>query len=114
MAKKASKKKAARKAATAGKKRIRRTPDQMIADLQKEIERVKERARAKELKSSAATKSALAAVRAIDRGLEQAAQEDNSHLRHAFADARRALGTYLEGQGLKLPKVNLPKGPKPK
>jgi hypothetical protein len=35
-------------------------------------------------------------------------------LRHALADGRRALATYLEAQGVRLPKPNLPKGPRPK
>ena len=96
------------------KRRKRRSADQIIADLQEEIRRVRARAKARELKESVAIKSAFAAVRSIDKGLDAAAEESNTHLRHALADARRALGTYLESQGLKLPKANLPKGPRPK
>lgn len=119
MAKKAKRrtKTAGRRAATqpaAAKKRRRRSPEEMIADLQEEIERVKTRARAKELKESPAVKASVTAIRAIDRGLSAAAEEGNTALRHALADARRALGEHLAGLGMKLPKVAMPKGPRPK
>jgi cell division septum initiation protein DivIVA len=98
---------------TPEKKRIRRTPEQMIADLQAEIERVKTRAAAKEMKASPAAKSALLAIRALDKGLDAAAVENNSLLRHALADARKPLAEYCETQGLRLPKPRLPRGRRP-
>jgi hypothetical protein len=97
-----------------GKRRKRRSPDQIIADLEAEIRRVKERAVAKQMKESPAVKASMTAIRALDKGLEAASEENNSRLRHALADARKALGSYLEGAGLRLPKAQLPKGPRPR
>ncbi len=99
---------------TTTKRRKRRSADQIIADLQDEIRRVRARQRAKELKSSPSHKSALAALKAIDKALEVAANDGETALRHALADGRKSLAAYLEKQGLELPKANLPKGPRPK
>lgn len=107
-------KKRAKRDGAAKKRRKRRSPEEIIADLQDEIRRVRARQKARELKSSPAHKSALAAVKQIDKALETAAEENESLLRHALAEARRALGAYLEKKGVDLPKANLPKGPKPK
>ena len=100
----------ARKAIT---RRKRRSPDELILDLETKIREVKARAAVKELKSSPAMKHAVSLVKAMDRCLNEAAEESNNHLRHAVADGRRALGQYLESQGVKLPKANLPRGRKP-
>jgi len=96
------------------KRRKRRSPDEIIADLQDEIRRVRARQKARELKESPAHKAALAAVRSMDKALDAAAEEGETALRHALADGRKALGTYLETQGVRLPKANLPKGPRPR
>ena len=99
---------------SAAKRRKRRSAEEMIADLHRQIEEVKARAVARSLKTSAAVKHTMVAVRNIDKGLEEAAQEDNSALRHALADARKPLANYLTGQGVRLPKARLPRGRKPK
>ena len=99
---------------SAPKKRHRRSPEEIIDDLQEEIKRLRDKATARALKESPAIKATLAAVRAIDKGLDEAAKENNGRLRHALADARRSLGSFLEEQGVKLPKAHLPKGPRPK
>jgi hypothetical protein len=96
------------------KRRKRRSADEIIADLQDEIRRVRARQRARELKESPAHKTALAAIKSIDKALDVAAEEGETALRHALADGRRSLGAYLEKQGVVLPKANLPKGPRPK
>lgn len=96
------------------KKRIRRSPEEIISDLQEEIERLRTKAAAKALKKSPAVKLALTSLRTIDKGLDEAASEQNSPLRHAFADARKSLAAFLEKQGVRLPKARLPKGPRPK
>lgn len=96
------------------KKRHRRSPEEIIQDLQDEIKRLRAKAAAKALKQSPAIKLTLQAVRNLDKGLEAAAEENNSHLRHALADARRSVGEFLENQGVRLPKARLPKGPRPK
>ena len=96
------------------KRKKRRSSDQIISDLEDEIRRVRARQVARELKQSPAFKASITAVRSIDKALEQAAEESQTGLRHALADARKSLGAYLEEQGLRLPKVNLPKGPRPR
>ena len=96
------------------KTRTRRSPEQIISDLQAQIKSVKARAAAKEMKSSPAVKKAISAIRALDKGMELAHEEGNSLLHHALADSRRSLGEFLEKQGLKLPKAKMPRGRKPK
>ncbi len=95
-------------------RRKRRTPEQIISDLQTQIEDVKARAAAKQMKASPAISKAVAAVRAIDKGMELAKEESNRGLHHALADTRKALGDFLTGEGIKLPKARMPRGRKPK
>jgi len=114
MAKKKSTRATTGESAATRKKRRRRSHEEMINDLQAEIKKLRAKAAARALKESPAIKSSLTAIRYIDKGLESAAEEGNSHLRHALADARRAIGGFLEEQGVKLPKAKLPKGPRPK
>jgi hypothetical protein len=110
-----AKKKAARVSDGATrKKRHRRSPEEIIDDLQDEIKRLRNKAAARALKESPAIKATMAAVRTLDKGLDEAARENNGHLRHALADARRSIAGYLDKQGVKLPKARLPKGPRPK
>jgi hypothetical protein len=94
--------------------RKRRTDDELIHDLQVKIQKIKERAVARSMKRSPSMKHTAAAVRAIDKALEHAAGEGNTTLRHALADAREPLAAYLQLEGVKLPKVRRPKGPRPK
>lgn len=96
------------------KRRKRRSAEEIISDLQEEIRRVRARAVAKELKQSPAYKASISAIRALDKALAAAADEANTALRHALATGRKELGTYLEEQGMRLPKAKLPKGPKPR
>lgn len=98
----------------AGARRKRRSPEELIADLQRKIDEVQRRKAAREMKQSPAVKHGLGAVRAIDAALDLAAEEQNSHLRHALADARRPLVSFFENQGLKLPKARTPRGRRPK
>lgn len=109
-----AKKKARKTPSEGAKKRRRRSPEEIIADLQAEIKRVKDKAEAKKLKQSEAVRLSLSAIRAMDKGMEAAADEGNSHLRHTLAEARKTLGVQLDKMGMKLPKANFPKGPKPK
>lgn len=96
------------------KRRKRRSPEEIIQDLQTEIRRVRERMAAKELKRSPAIRAAISTIKSMDKALEAAAEEGDGPLRHALADARKALGGHLESRTLRLPKANLPKGPRPK
>jgi uncharacterized protein involved in exopolysaccharide biosynthesis len=111
MAKKAAKKAAVKKTTT---RRKHRTPEERIADLQAQIKEVKARAVAKQLKQSDAVKKAVAAVRAIDKGIELAKEEGNSKLHHALANSREPLAAFLQAEGMKLPKAQKPRGRKPK
>ena len=106
MAKKAAKKSTSR--------RKRRSPEEIIADLQAQIRDVKARAAAKELKQSPAVKKSLAALRAMDKSMDLAHEESNSRLHHALADARKVLADYLQKEGMRLPKARMPRGRKPK
>ena len=104
----------AKKKKSIKKRAKRRTSDQIIEDLQEEIRRVRSRQRARELKDSPAHKAAIVAIKAIDKALKIAAEHEETNLRHCLADGRKSLAAYLEKQGLNLPKVSLPKGPRPK
>ena len=91
----------------------RRTAEEVISELPAKIREVKAREKARELKRSPSISKTVNVLRGIDQALEFAAQEGNTTLRHALAGARRPLGDYLTSQGLKLPKVKLPRGRKP-
>jgi hypothetical protein len=105
---------AKKKTKKTGTRRRRRSAEEIIEDLQKQITEVKARATAKALKKSGAVKAAIVALRAIDKGMDAAQEEDNNALRHVFADAREPLASFLTEQGMKLPKSRRPKGPRPK
>lgn len=108
-----AKKKAARQPAP-GKKRYRRSDQEMIEDLKAKIDSLKARADTKRLKSSPSMKRTLNVVRNIDKGLDEAKDEGNSTLRHALAAARKPLAEFLETEGVRLPKPRLPRGRKPR
>ncbi len=95
-------------------RRRRRSPEEIIQDLQRQISEVKARSAARELKKSPAFSAAITAVKALDKALDLAAEEENGPLRHALADARKPLGNHLVELGVKLPKARLPKGRRPK
>lgn len=96
------------------RRRKRRSPEEMIEDLQKQISDLKVRAEAKKLKESPAIKAAASAVKAIDKCVKIAEEEEDTALRHVLADAREPLETYLAEQGMRLSKTRRPKGPRPK
>ncbi len=96
---------AKKRAVPAGGRRKRRTPEEMIADLEEEIRRVKARAEAKALKTSPVARAALSAVKALDKGLAESIQEGEEDLRGALQEARRAIAAVLDRRGLKLPKA---------
>jgi len=96
-----------------GSRRNRRSPEQMIKDLQQQIEEVRSRATAKELKESPAMKRTIMVVRSLNKALSEASSEKNTGLRHALADAHKPLASYLESQGVKTPKARMPRGRRP-
>jgi hypothetical protein len=73
-------------------KRTRRSPEQMIKDLQAEIERVKARAARARVKKDPALKHISAAVRAIDKA---AAATADKAIRSALAEGRATIAACL-------------------
>lgn len=93
-------------------KRTRRTPEQMIEDLQAEIERVKARAARAKVKKDPALKHIAAAVRSIDKAA--GASEDKA-IRTALGEARATLAACLELAGAAPsagPSTEQPRGPR--
>lgn len=105
---------AKKKSTASSARRRRRTPEELIQDLENKIRDVKNRQQAKELKGSPAVKRTLTIVKSIDKALDEAAEEGNNVIRHALADARKPLETYLSTKGIQLPKARVPRGRKPK
>jgi hypothetical protein len=97
---------------TAGRRR--RTPEELIADLEARIEAIKRREEARQLKRSAAMRAALSAIRALDKGLLAAEGEGDTPLRHALADAREPLAHLLGERGMPLERTRRPSSPHPK
>lgn len=81
---------------TVTKRRVRRSPEQIIADLQAEIERVKQRAAEQKAKKDPALRHIAAAVRSIDKALD--ATKDNP-TRAALTEARTTLSACLSLNG---------------
>lgn len=94
--------------------RKRRTDQELIADLQDRIRQVKARQAARDMQKSPSMKSAIAALRAIDRALDTAGSHGDTALRHVLADSRKPLVDFLEKAGFRTPKANLPRGRRPK
>lgn len=90
-----------------------RKPEQIIADLEAKIRDVKRRAASKESKKSASVKRAITAIRALDKGMDQAKEDGESKLRHALAEARKLVAEQLATMGVKAPEKRMPRGPKP-
>lgn len=80
-----------------GQKRTRRTPDQLIAELEARIAQVKRRAETQKVKKDPALKHIAGAVRSIDKAL--AATQDAA-TRTALAEARAALAAVLTFNGV--------------
>ncbi|MCP5023990.1 MAG: hypothetical protein GY930_19765 [bacterium] len=86
----------------------------MIAALQKKIEEVEQRAKAKELKQSGAMKRTMTIMRNIDKAMSEAKEEGNAPVRRALTEARKPIEAYLTKQGVNIPKSRGPRGRKPK
>lgn len=97
-----------KKPTTEKKTRNRRTHDEMIADLQAEIERIRKRAAVKKAKKSPALKALTDAVRSIDTALRSA---ESGTLKKALSEAREPLVAYLAMEGVPVPQR---RGRKPK
>ena len=78
------------------KKRSRRSPEQLIADLNAKIEAIRARAEQKKAKKDPAGKHILAALRSIDRGLGEA---KDAEMRRNLEEARATLATCISPDG---------------
>jgi hypothetical protein len=93
-----------------GSKRVRRTHEQIISDLEKKIELLRQRAKAKEVEQSPGLKAAMNLVRSLDKAMDVAKSEGNNALAHALADGREPIAGFFEKAGLALPKARRPRG----
>ena len=87
---------------SAQKKRTRRSPEQMIEDLQQEIERLKNRAAQARAKKDPALRHINAAVRSIDKAASETA---DGATRKALGEARATLAACLELSGASAPRT---------
>ena len=92
------------------KQRTIRTPEQIGADIEDEIERVKTRAKVKRARRSPELKSLVAAVKAIDASLADA---KDATLKTALAEGRAPLVAYLQLEGLPVPQKRKTKRKEP-
>ena len=92
------------------KERNRRTPDEMVADLEAEIARVKARAAAKEAKSTDEGKALLLAVKFVDKAMAVAAEANNADLVRALEAARAPLSEQVVAMGIRLPDAKAKRG----
>ncbi|HKX45892.1 MAG TPA: hypothetical protein VJP77_04270 [Planctomycetota bacterium] len=86
-----------------GKKRHRRSPEEMIKDLELEIAQVKARAAARQAKQSDEGKAFMLAVKAVDRALAVAQEAGDSGMVKTLEAARAPLSERLVAMGLRLP-----------
>jgi len=93
-----------------GSKRIRRSPEQIIADLEQQIEDLRAREKAKEMKNDPAMKAGLAIVRQLDKAIEEAKEGGHNALAHALADGREPIASFFDEAGVPLPKARRPRG----
>jgi hypothetical protein len=82
------------------KNRTRRTPEQIVADLEAEITRVKARAAAKEAKAAPEVKPLMAAVKAVEKALVAASGAGNTELVESLTTVRETLGAEQVRMGL--------------
>lgn len=97
-----------------GNTRYRRSDEELIADLQKRIEALKQRKEAKKLKATPASRQANTAYRALTKGIEMAEGPENAELKRALSEAQRTLADFFESQGVKVPKARKPRARKKK
>lgn len=81
-------------------KRVRRSPEQLIADLQKKIEQIKVRAEQKKVKASPVLRYVRAAVTSIDKAMNETPDVTT---RKALGEARTTLSALLSLNGAATP-----------
>ena len=84
----------------------RRTPDQIVADLEAKIAEVKARAAAKEAKKDPDAKALMAAAKAIDKALGAATDGET---KTALEAARAPLSTRMVELGIRIPDRRTPR-----
>lgn len=97
-----------------GKQRYRRTDEELIQDLQKRIEDLKNRKATKEIKKDPASKEATAAFRALTKAVDKSKDSADADLKRSLSEAQRILAEYFESKGLKVPKARKPRARKSK
>ena len=83
------------------KQRNRRTPEEIVADLQAEIERVKARAAAQQAKTDPQARALLIAAKALDK----AGVGCTGEVKRALEAARAALSEQLVAMGIRTPQA---------
>lgn len=92
-------------------KHERRTPEQLIRDLETRIAGIRARAERKEAKQNPAIRNALLAVKAIDKALTS---DPDAGLKLALQEARTAIaeGIGVKGAVRPAPAADAPRAPK--
>jgi hypothetical protein len=85
------------RAVATNSKRSRRSPEQLIADLEKRIHEIKRRAEQRKAKKSPALRYMTSALRSIDKALSES---DDSTTRKALDEARSTLSACLALNGV--------------
>jgi len=94
---------------TTTKTKTRRTPEEIVRDLEAKIASVKARAIAKEAKQRPEGRALVHAIRAIDKATRVATEANNEEVVTALDSARAALAPTLIGLGLRMPEPRAPK-----
>ena len=80
-----------------------RTAAERIADLQAEIERIRQRDAARELRASDDGKAFIAAIRATNKAVDAAKEAGNDSMAQALTTAHAALAQEADRMGLGVP-----------
>jgi hypothetical protein len=92
---------------------VRRTPQQIIDDLQARIESVKARQAARAAKRTPEGQALVLAVRALDKAGRVAVEAGNGDVARALDAARAALAPAAVGLGLRVPETKSDRKRKP-
>lgn len=88
----------------AKRKYNRRSDDELIEDLERRIEIARRRQTWKEASEDPAIRAAVAALKGIDRALEEASGKRDRELRAALKACRAPLFELLDSRGLPAPR----------
>jgi len=89
--------------------KTRRTPEQIVADLEAKIADVQARAMAKQAKQKPEGQALITAIRALDKATRVATEAGNDEVVSALDQARATLAPVLVGLGLRMPEPRAPK-----